>query len=171
MRCTHCRRCAVFVPHAGHRSPLPCSLPAVRLTSQRFTQAARLGFGNLLLLPLLCWVHSSIVFPHLYGTHRRKRGPTSLLRQSVGIGLPHHRPHVRIGPRSGYVVVFLRRVAVSLFAITLACNVGYTMIHAATTNFVRASGGSVITGVVIAWVTLVAVVLYARRLAAKGILS
>ena len=66
---------------------------------------------------------------------------------------------------------FLHRVAVRLFAIVLACNVGFTILHLLSSNFVEASGGRGVTGMIGAWIVLVAILLYAMRLSKRGILT
>lgn len=63
---------------------------------------------------------------------------------------------------------FLRRAAVQFFAIALACNVAFTILHAINTNWVQTSGGSGVTGMIIGWAILVAILLYVRRLATNG---
>ena len=65
----------------------------------------------------------------------------------------------------------LRRVAVGLFSVALALNLAFTAFHAMRTNWTEALGGAGLVGVLFAWLILVAVIVYARRLANSGVLS
>lgn len=72
----------------------------------------------------------------------------------------------------GAVFLFaLHRAAVTLFIIGLAMNIGMTIAHAVTTDFTDALGNHGLVGIVIAWLIMVGVILYARSLSRQGILS
>ncbi len=65
----------------------------------------------------------------------------------------------------------LQRTAVDLFAIALAYNLAFSLIHLLTTHWAQAFGGSGIVGASFGWCIPVAVLLYARRLAREGVLT
>jgi hypothetical protein len=65
----------------------------------------------------------------------------------------------------------LRRVAVALFSVTLALNLTVTAFHATRTNWTEALGGAGQVGALFGLLILVAVILYARRLAKRAVLS
>ncbi len=64
----------------------------------------------------------------------------------------------------------LRKIAVTLFGASLLLNVGFTLVHAATTTWEQAIGWSGLVGVLIGWGILAAVFLYARHLRQTGVL-
>ncbi|MBI4524440.1 MAG: hypothetical protein HY695_11600 [Deltaproteobacteria bacterium] len=73
---------------------------------------------------------------------------------------------------AGAVSLFLlRRVAVALFAVAFGLNIALTLFHTVRTNWTEAVGGPGIVGIVLGWVVLIAVILYARSLAKKGVLA
>ena len=73
---------------------------------------------------------------------------------------------------SGAIAFFrLRKVAVSLFQLALVLNVTFTLYHVARTSWMAATGASGGLGLVIAWGIILAVILYARRLAKRGVLA
>ncbi len=76
-----------------------------------------------------------------------------------------------VGLAAAVCLFLLRRVAVMLFAVALALNVTFTLVHVVRTNFVDAIGAAGGAGALMAWAVLVVVILYARRLARSGILS
>ena len=65
----------------------------------------------------------------------------------------------------------MRRVSVILFSIALGLNIVFTIIQALRTNWAEALGGPGLIGTLIGWVIIVVIILYARNLAKKGILS
>ena len=72
---------------------------------------------------------------------------------------------------AGVLLLLRQRLAVALFSTALACNMGYALVHALTTKWFAAIGWSGAIGVLLAWCALFGVVLYSRRLAARGILT
>ena len=64
----------------------------------------------------------------------------------------------------------LRKVAVPLFAASLFFNLGFSIVHATTTVWARAMGGSGLIGALIGWAILGIVALYARHLRQLGVL-
>jgi len=72
---------------------------------------------------------------------------------------------------AGAVSIFLlRKIAFPLFAISLGLSVLQTLVHAFTTNFVAALGGTGALGVVIGFAISIAVCAYVWRLKARGTL-
>ena len=65
----------------------------------------------------------------------------------------------------------LRRVAVALFSVALALNLAFTAFHVMRTNLSEALSGAGLLGVLFGWLILVAVIVYARRLAKGAVLS
>ena len=65
----------------------------------------------------------------------------------------------------------LRRVAVVLFSVALALNIGVTTFHLMQRNLAEAIGGSGLVGMLFGLLTVVAVILYARGLEKRGVLS
>ena len=73
---------------------------------------------------------------------------------------------------SGAVAFFLlRKIAVSLFQLALVLNVTFTIFHLTRSNWIEATGPSGIVGLLLAWAIHIAVILYARRLAKRGVLA
>lgn len=66
---------------------------------------------------------------------------------------------------------FLERRAVTVLAVTLLCNIAYSVVHALTTTWLDAIGGPGLIGMVLGWGGLLAILLYSRRLAREGILT
>jgi hypothetical protein len=73
---------------------------------------------------------------------------------------------------AGAISLFLlRRHAVVLFSLSLILNVALTAVHVVRTNFAEAFlTGSGVFGLLLGWLILVAVNLYARGLAKRGVL-
>jgi hypothetical protein len=69
------------------------------------------------------------------------------------------------------LLFLLRKEAVWAFAASLALNVGYTVLHTLTTNWLAAAGGSGLLGMVVGWLTMGAVILYALRLRQRSLLK
>jgi hypothetical protein len=65
----------------------------------------------------------------------------------------------------------LRRSAVALFTTALAFNVALTAFHAVAKGWTQASGGTGLIATSLAWLTLGAIIAYARRLAKRGVLA
>ena len=73
---------------------------------------------------------------------------------------------------SAAVCLFLlRRVAVALFSVALVLNLALSAFHVMRTNWIEVLGGAGLVGVLGGWLVLVAVIVYARRLAKRGLLS
>ena len=68
------------------------------------------------------------------------------------------------------LLFLLRRAAVPLFAASFLLNLGFTVVHAVTTNWAQALGGSGLVGTLIGWGILGAVALYSRHLRQIGVL-
>jgi len=72
---------------------------------------------------------------------------------------------------AGAIALFLlRRLAVILFSVSLALNFGLTAFQIMRTNWIEAIGGPGLFGILVAWLILVAVILYARHLSKRGVL-
>jgi hypothetical protein len=72
---------------------------------------------------------------------------------------------------AGAVCLFLlRKVAFHLFIAALGLVTLQTLVHAATTSFIAALGGSGVVGGLFGYVTLIAVCVYAWKLKARGLL-
>jgi hypothetical protein len=65
----------------------------------------------------------------------------------------------------------LRRVAVTLFSVALVLNLGLTAFQMIRTNFIEAIGGPGLVGAFLGWLILIAVIVYARGLGRRGVLS
>lgn len=76
-----------------------------------------------------------------------------------------------IGFSAAVCLFLLRRVAVALFSAALVLNLAFTALHVMRTSWSEAIGGAGLVGALIGWLILVAVILYARRLAKQGVLS
>lgn len=76
-----------------------------------------------------------------------------------------------IGFSAAVCLFLLRRVAVALFSVALALNLVFTAFHVMRTNWTEALGGAGLLGALFGWLILVAVIVYARRLAKRGVLS
>ena len=73
---------------------------------------------------------------------------------------------------SGAVSLFqLRRIAVLLFSVALGLNLAFTAFQAMRTNWIEALGGAGLVGALIGWLVLLVVIMYARGLVKKGLLS
>jgi hypothetical protein len=75
-----------------------------------------------------------------------------------------------IGIAGAISLFLLRRLSVTLFSISLALNLAFTAFHMMRTNWIEALGGAGLFGILIGWVILVAVILYARHLMKRGVL-
>lgn len=82
---------------------------------------------------------------------------------SIGIGL--------VAIAAAVLLFRLRKLAVPAFGVALALNLGLTLIHVVTKNWAEALGGSGSLGAVMGWVILGSVLLYARRLERRGVLT
>jgi hypothetical protein len=72
---------------------------------------------------------------------------------------------------AGAIFLFLlRRQAVILFSISLALSFGFTGYQIMRTNWIEATGSPGLSGILIAWLISVAVILYARHLTKIGVL-
>lgn len=65
----------------------------------------------------------------------------------------------------------LRRIAVVLFSAALVLNLALTAFQTMRTDWVQAIGGPGLVGALLGWLVLVAVIVYARSLAKRGVLS
>jgi hypothetical protein len=65
----------------------------------------------------------------------------------------------------------MRKAAVRAFVIALAMNVGLTAFHLIATNWREAAGGSGLATVVVSWIVSAVVLLYARQLERRGVLT
>lgn len=65
----------------------------------------------------------------------------------------------------------MRRAAVRAFAIALAMNVALTAFHLVATNWREAAGGSGLATVIVSWIVSVGVLLYAKTLERRGVLT
>ena len=65
----------------------------------------------------------------------------------------------------------MRKAAVRAFIIALVMNVALTAFHLVATNWREAAGGSGLATVVVSWIVSVAVVLYAKNLQHRGLLT
>lgn len=81
---------------------------------------------------------------------------------SIGIGV--------VSLSAALSLFLLRRISVGLFTAALALNLTYTAIQILTTNWLEAIGGPGFLGMLIGWTILVFVILYARKLAKRGVL-
>lgn len=64
----------------------------------------------------------------------------------------------------------LKKVAVPLFATSLFLNLGLTLVHAITTDWLRALGGAGLVGALFGWGILGVVFWYSRHLRQAGVL-
>lgn len=76
-----------------------------------------------------------------------------------------------IGFSAAVSLFLLRRVAVVLFSVALALNLAFTAFQTMRTNWVEAIGGTGLVGALFGWLILLAVIVYARGLTKKGVLS
>jgi len=65
----------------------------------------------------------------------------------------------------------MRKAAVRAFVIALVMNVGLTAFHLLATNWREAAGGSGLATVIVSWIVSVGVLLYAKRLSDRGVLT
>lgn len=65
----------------------------------------------------------------------------------------------------------MRKTAVRAFVFALALNVSLTMFHLIATNWREAAGGSGLATVVVSWIVSVGVLVYARTLLRRGLLT
>lgn len=65
----------------------------------------------------------------------------------------------------------LRKKTVLFFEVALALSIAVTLLHTLTTNLTQALGGSGFLGTSLAWIIMGAVVIYARKLDQRGLLS
>ena len=76
-----------------------------------------------------------------------------------------------IGIAGAISLFLLRRLAVVLFSLALVLNLALTAFQTIRTNLAEALGGSGLFGLLLGWLILVAVILYARGLTKRGVLS
>lgn len=72
-------------------------------------------------------------------------------------------------PPGGSLFV-LRKATVVLFATSFFVKLGFTLVHAVTTNWAQVLGGPGLVGTLFGWVVLGAVTLYSRHLREAGVL-
>ncbi len=65
----------------------------------------------------------------------------------------------------------MRKAAVRAFVIALVMNIALTAFHLIATNWREAAGGSGLATVVVSWIVSVGVILYARHLQRRGLLT
>src|SRR5262249_54444333 len=65
----------------------------------------------------------------------------------------------------------LRKSAVFVFGLSLALNIALVLVHALTTNWLKAAGGSGPLEMLFGWLITVGVIQYARRLKDRGVLT
>ena len=65
----------------------------------------------------------------------------------------------------------MRKAAVRAFVIALIMNVGLTAFHLVATNWREAAGESALATVIVSWVVSVGVLLYAKQLQQRGLLT
>ena len=65
----------------------------------------------------------------------------------------------------------MRKAAVRAFVIALIMNVGLTAFHLLATNWREAAGGSGLATVIVSWIVSVGVLLYAKQLLHRGLLT
>lgn len=76
-----------------------------------------------------------------------------------------------VGISAAVCLFLLRRVAVTLFSVALALNLTFSAVHIMRTNWTGVLGGDELVGALFGLIIMVAVILYARRLAIRGLLS
>jgi hypothetical protein len=76
-----------------------------------------------------------------------------------------------IGFAGAIYLLLLHRLAVVLFSLALVLDLAFAAFQTMRTNWAEALGGSGLFGVLLGWLILVAVILYTRRLAKRGVLS
>jgi len=76
-----------------------------------------------------------------------------------------------VGLSAAICLFLLRRVAVALFSVSLALNLTLTAVHIMRTNSTEALSGGSLVGLMLGWLILIAVIVYARGLAKRGVLS
>jgi hypothetical protein len=76
-----------------------------------------------------------------------------------------------IGLTAAIYLFLLRRTAVVLFSVALALNMAFTAFYMMRTNMAEALGGAGLLGLVFGWLILIAVIVYARKLARNAVLS
>jgi hypothetical protein len=65
----------------------------------------------------------------------------------------------------------MRQAALRAFVIALIMNVGLTAFHLLATNWREAAGGSGLATVIVSWIVSVGVLLYAKHLSHRGLLT
>jgi Na+-driven multidrug efflux pump len=65
----------------------------------------------------------------------------------------------------------MRKAAVRAFVVALVMNVGLTAFHLVATNWKEAAGGSGLATVIVSWVVSIGVLLYAKKLERRGVLT
>ena len=76
-----------------------------------------------------------------------------------------------IGFTAAVFLFLLRRIAAVLFSVALALNLAFTAFQTMRTNWITAIGPAGLVGALLGWLILVAVIVYARRLTKRGVLS
>lgn len=76
-----------------------------------------------------------------------------------------------VGFSAAVSLFLLRRVALVLFLGALVLNLAFTVFQAMRTNWLNAIGGAGLTGALLGWLILLAVIVYARGLTKKGVLT
>ena len=76
-----------------------------------------------------------------------------------------------LGLSASVSLFLLRRVAIALFSVNFALGVILTIYQSVRTNLLEAAGGPSIVGMLLGWLIAVAVILYARMLAKRGVLT
>ncbi|HTL02312.1 MAG TPA: hypothetical protein VL243_08800 [Vicinamibacterales bacterium] len=76
-----------------------------------------------------------------------------------------------IGAWAVLELFLMRKAAVRAFVIALVMNVGLTAFHLLATNWREAAGGSGLATVIVSWIVSVGVLLYAKRLSNRGVLT
>ena len=65
----------------------------------------------------------------------------------------------------------MRKAAVRAFVIALVMNIGLTAFHLVATNWREAAGESALATVIVSWIVSVGVLLYAKHLQQRGLLT
>jgi hypothetical protein len=74
------------------------------------------------------------------------------------------------GLSAALFLFLLRRAAVALFVVAFGLNLGYTVYLALATDWFETINASGLVSIVLAWISMGAVILYARGLAKSGVL-
>ena len=76
-----------------------------------------------------------------------------------------------IGISAAVCLLLLRRIAVLLFSVALTLSICLTVFQMIRTNWIEAIGIGVLVGMLIGYLIPIAVIVYAHRLAKRGVLS